>query len=282
MKAHDPKMIGERVRMLREQSGFTLRQLAEKVGVGNSFLSELERGKTGVSKPVLAQIASAFNISPDELLGETPVVTIRPKQRGLTEDEARLMSAYRGLPKKDRPVVLRMLECFAAGSSKLAQPTIESIEPVHERIVEETRTRVLQFIDAAAGIPLDAEAVPEEMEVPSEVAVGDNVALARAVGDSMTGIGIENHDVLLVEVVASTKNYNVGDIVVARINESEYVVKRYGGHRQRKRIFLSENKTYEPLIVETTRSSIEAVVLARRTKAGEWVAVPSGMAPNRS
>jgi SOS-response transcriptional repressor LexA len=275
------EVVGKNVARLRKARGMTLERLAERAGVTHSFLSRLERGKTGISSPTAAQLAVALEVPLSELSGhsdsaDASVAPVATRERELSDDELSLVRAFRVVPLGERRTILSLVVHHADAVSR-TKPSANLVSMADHRRApseEPSEWRVLQFIDAAAGLPLDAQAVPEEMEVPSRIAVGDNLALARAVGDSMTGIGIGDRDVLLVETVVATKNYSVGDIVIARINDSEYVVKRYGGHRQKKRIFLSENEAYEPLVVETARSSIEAVVLARRTTGGEWVAVP--------
>jgi len=67
---HLPRDIGEFIRDLRRTAGVSLRQLAERAGVSNPYLSQIERGLRKPSAEVLAQIASALRVS-------TPVMSLR-------------------------------------------------------------------------------------------------------------------------------------------------------------------------------------------------------------
>lgn len=60
--------LGDRVRKLRKQRGWTQVVMAEKVGLDRSFLADLERGKRNISILNLDLIAKAFKISLSQLL----------------------------------------------------------------------------------------------------------------------------------------------------------------------------------------------------------------------
>jgi DNA polymerase V len=70
-------------------------------------------------------------------------------------------------------------------------------------------------------------------------------------GDSMTGAGISDGDLLLVNKSASPENR---DIVVASIN-GEMTVKRYINHGDRI-VFAPENKNYDPIIA-TSKDDVD-------------------------
>jgi transcriptional regulator with XRE-family HTH domain len=65
-----PHDLGEFIRDLRRNARFSLRELAEKAGVSNPYLSQIERGLRKPSAEVLAQIASALRVS-------TPLMYLR-------------------------------------------------------------------------------------------------------------------------------------------------------------------------------------------------------------
>jgi transcriptional regulator with XRE-family HTH domain len=62
--------IGEFIRDLRRSAGVSLRQLADRAGVSNPYLSQIERGLRKPSAEVLQQIANALRVS-------TPVMYLR-------------------------------------------------------------------------------------------------------------------------------------------------------------------------------------------------------------
>ena len=72
-----PEDIGGFIRDLRQTAKISLRQLADKAGVSNPYLSQIERGLRKPSAEVLQQIASALRVS-------TPAMYLRA---GLLDSE---------------------------------------------------------------------------------------------------------------------------------------------------------------------------------------------------
>ena len=64
--------FGQRIRELRQAKGWTLRQLAPKVGVGFTYLSKVETGKLDFgdypSEALIHRLADALNADEEELL----------------------------------------------------------------------------------------------------------------------------------------------------------------------------------------------------------------------
>jgi transcriptional regulator with XRE-family HTH domain len=75
-----PQDIGGFIRDLRQTAKISLRQLADKAGVSNPYLSQIERGLRKPSAEVLQQIASALRVS-------TPAMYLRA---GLLDSEGQL------------------------------------------------------------------------------------------------------------------------------------------------------------------------------------------------
>jgi transcriptional regulator with XRE-family HTH domain len=65
-----PRDIGEFIRDLRHNARISLRELADRAGVSNPYLSQIERGLRKPSAEVLAQIAGALRVS-------TPLMYLR-------------------------------------------------------------------------------------------------------------------------------------------------------------------------------------------------------------
>ncbi|MGH3543173.1 MAG: helix-turn-helix domain-containing protein [Mycobacterium sp.] len=59
--------IGSFIRTQREAAHVSVRQLAEKAGVSNPYLSQIERGLRKPSADVLSQIAKALRVSAEVL-----------------------------------------------------------------------------------------------------------------------------------------------------------------------------------------------------------------------
>jgi transcriptional regulator with XRE-family HTH domain len=72
-----PQDIGAFIKDLRQTAKISLRQLADRAGVSNPYLSQIERGLRKPSAEVLQQIASALRVS-------TPAMYLRA---GLLDSE---------------------------------------------------------------------------------------------------------------------------------------------------------------------------------------------------
>lgn len=60
--------IGERCRKAREAAGYTQKKLAEAIGRGSQFVSDMERGKCGMSIFTFMSLCSVLSVSADYLL----------------------------------------------------------------------------------------------------------------------------------------------------------------------------------------------------------------------
>ena len=61
-------MIGQKVRELREENDYLLRQLAAKLDIDTAQLSKMERGERLFKKEEITQIAKILNADEKELL----------------------------------------------------------------------------------------------------------------------------------------------------------------------------------------------------------------------
>lgn len=61
-------MVSERFCLVRDKTGLTQKDMAEKLGVQKSVISEIESGKRDVSKNVIVSLIKSFGVSADWLL----------------------------------------------------------------------------------------------------------------------------------------------------------------------------------------------------------------------
>ena len=59
--------LGQRLRELRDKVSLSLRKLADQIGISAPFLSDIELGRRFPSEEILAKLAGALEVSPDEL-----------------------------------------------------------------------------------------------------------------------------------------------------------------------------------------------------------------------
>jgi transcriptional regulator with XRE-family HTH domain len=75
---HAASDIGSFIRAQREAAQVSVRQLAEKAGVSNPYLSQIERGLRTPSAEILQQIAKGLRISAEALYVRAGILEQRP------------------------------------------------------------------------------------------------------------------------------------------------------------------------------------------------------------
>ena len=63
-------MVGENIKELRERAGLTQQELADKCGVGRTFIAQIERGAKLPSLMLADDLARLFGCSIDELIAK--------------------------------------------------------------------------------------------------------------------------------------------------------------------------------------------------------------------
>ena len=84
--------LGNRIKRLRKELGISQKELAERIGVSNSRVSNWEQGINRPDADILADICKALNVSPSELLD------VRLSPEDLSEQERKVIMAYRTKP----------------------------------------------------------------------------------------------------------------------------------------------------------------------------------------
>jgi transcriptional regulator with XRE-family HTH domain len=107
--------LGPRIRSLRQARRLTLRDVADRAGVTESFLSQVERDVTSPSIATVQRIAGALDLSIAQLFAEEPV------SGRVVRREARRRIAYPGLKAVD--------EFLTANMAGRLQVILSTIEP---------------------------------------------------------------------------------------------------------------------------------------------------------
>jgi SOS regulatory protein LexA len=82
----DNKEFGNYPKKLRKENGLTIRQLTEKSGVSNAYLSQLETGKRGLPKPeILAKLHGPLGVGYDELMEKAGYISSNVRTELLPE-----------------------------------------------------------------------------------------------------------------------------------------------------------------------------------------------------
>ena len=180
--------LGDRIRERREQLGLSRPQLARRLGVSPSAVSNYELGGSFPKEDVLLRLFDCLETEPDVLFQDS----FRGGSRVLSADERELLERYRGLTALGRETVRSVTEALCAYREDLER----------EKPDRETRVIPLYRSPAAAGYAApvfgeDFDYLPVTEDVPraAEFAVriqGDSMAPWIADGDLV----YVNHDPL--------------------------------------------------------------------------------------
>ena len=105
--------IGKRIKLLREQQGMTLEEVAKKCNTIKQTIYKYENEiVTNIPYDKIELLAKAFDVSPSYLFGWKES---SPDKLQLTEGEKTLLELFRRVPEEQQKMVLRMIR-VALGS----------------------------------------------------------------------------------------------------------------------------------------------------------------------
>ena len=70
-KGFEEVRVGEKVKVLREQKGFSLKELADLTGFSTALLSQMENHLVSPSLGTMIKLAKALGVKVGDFLGET-------------------------------------------------------------------------------------------------------------------------------------------------------------------------------------------------------------------
>ncbi len=109
--------IGEFIREQRRNAHVSLRQLAQKAGVSNPYLSQIERGIRKPSAEVLSQIATALRISTSVMFSRAGLLQA---QEGA--DVATAIAGDSALTPEQKRVLIEIYQQFRSTTQALSDP----------------------------------------------------------------------------------------------------------------------------------------------------------------
>jgi transcriptional regulator with XRE-family HTH domain len=151
-----PQDIGGFIRDLRQTAKISLRQLAERAGVSNPYLSQIERGLRKPSAEVLQQLASALRVS-------TPAMYLRA---GLLDSEGQqgVLAAIAVDPEltmAQKQSLSQIYETFRNENARNAPPVEESV-PDEAAALAAVIADVAVVEDGAAPAPKTSDTNQEQ------------------------------------------------------------------------------------------------------------------------
>jgi len=115
--------LGDRIRRLRKERGWTQAEFAERIGCSRRAVVYYERDGKYPPAPVLAAMAGAFQINIETLMDpEAPKIRRRRDDPDLLNDpdDRRLWRRFqqlKSLPERDQRAILRMLDAMAGNQN---------------------------------------------------------------------------------------------------------------------------------------------------------------------
>lgn len=95
-------IVGDNIRMIREQQGYSMNALAKKAGIAYATLNAIERSTKSPSVDTIGLLSEALNIPISYLLGEEQESTFTAQEKKLVED-------FRSLNQQGREYVLQSM-----------------------------------------------------------------------------------------------------------------------------------------------------------------------------
>lgn len=158
--------VGERIRLERKAEGISVRELARRIGVSASHVSQVERGIGSFSVPALYAVAEELKLPMSELLG--PIDGEAPPGPAKSSEPIVLRQAARStIQLSDGPRWMRLT------------PTGEVDSEFLEVVYSPTNTRQDRLIRHAGreyGVIIEGELHVEVDGVPSVLKAGDSIA----------------------------------------------------------------------------------------------------------
>ena len=104
----------ERIKMLREEKGWSQDELAEKVGYqGRSTVSKIERGERDITGDAIVKFANAFGVTPSFLISGYNEAVEDEKNlviRANDEKEYRLLKTVQSLSNEQKQMLTAQME----------------------------------------------------------------------------------------------------------------------------------------------------------------------------
>jgi len=244
------KQIGNLIRNLRISKGMSQYDLAEVLGVNNSYLSRIENGERRPSTKIMRKMADVLDFPYDQLVVASGLLSPDFREKIGIPSESMLAQDIQEI----KTALSRLLSPQVPPPPTPGQPIARRGVPVYDKV--------------PAGMFDEANVVSTYDEVPKLVLSEDELnydpkAFALVVkGDSMVEAGILDGDIV---IVSPNTAVNSGDIAVVQIDRRETTVKVV--HFEGDYLLLqAANSHYKPILLKYPEQVeiLGKVILVRR------------------
>ncbi len=118
--------IGEHMRFLREENGYSLKKVEMLTGIDNGNLSRYERNLNIPNIELCIKLAKLYNVSLDELVGENEDYihrSLSPSAPELSSDEKKLLDNFRAMRPDLQAVCLNMSKTLLQTPNSITEKT---------------------------------------------------------------------------------------------------------------------------------------------------------------
>lgn len=221
------------IRNLRKNLGLSQAELAKKLNVHQTAVSQWENGRTMPDIDSLTKIADIFGVSVDVLLGNNHDTKIDIDDKGT-------------LKVTTGPIDGPTMRIELVDGTPYMFPTNATDEQIHDSIKKLKKPKsikipVLGYV--RAGIPIDAvEEILDYEEISQEMASQGEYFALSVKGDSMEP-RIQEGDVV---IVRKQSDVDSGEIAVVLVNGNDATVKKFVKHENGVSL-VAFNAKYEPM-----------------------------------
>jgi transcriptional regulator with XRE-family HTH domain len=112
-QAEASETVGQRMARLRKERGWTQVELAERLGIIQSLISDYERDRLRLNPAMVVRFAAALEITTDELLQPKAVQTVLRRKPSLRV--LRRLERIESLPQHQQNTLLKTIDGFLKG-----------------------------------------------------------------------------------------------------------------------------------------------------------------------
>lgn len=139
-------------------------------------------------------------------------------------------------------------------------------ERINDQIMSYNQAGIVGAIPCGQ-MTLEQENIEDYVNLPMSIFGGGDLYILHTYGDSMTGAGIDDGDLVVVRKQTWAKD---GDLVIAYVEGEGSTLKRYQDDKKNQRVILHpENEKYQDIIVTDCRIQGVVVNIIKQTSAGK-------------
>ena len=282
--------LGEKLKKSREKAGYTLKEVEEKIGVSNSYLSELERNiKTNPSNELLKKLADLYSVDFLKFaltktlsnmksgnygfMYETILNLISKEElNNLNDKERRIARVLSSKIKNYKPSVNEAKMLLFSGYDDFHQPYFSEKDTSDEEIQriidilysnygEITKVPVVNNIESN-NFTIKSKYIIEYEKVPTELVKNGEYFYYKINDESMINAGILKDDIVLVRKQDKVQHKNIFLIV----DESNNTTLKRVFIDNETFIFQSENPSYDPIVDTNNKIKIIGKVISLKRR----------------